>query len=52
MFVYVVLGVGYILYSFVSLITREFKNSKQVDVLHKLMRIQEEEEAEFNVGFI
>lgn len=48
-FVYLLLGYAYMLHSMAGLVTSEFKASKFVDVLQKLMRIREEEVREYNV---
>jgi hypothetical protein len=34
----------------IAIVAREFKNSKWVDVLEKLIRIKEEEERDYNVS--
>lgn len=47
--VYCVLGYFYIVHSFTTLVSREFKRSKFVDILDKLIRIREDEENSFNV---
>ena len=47
--VYTILGYFYIFYSFISLVSAEFKKSKFVDILGKLIRIREDEEQEFMV---
>lgn len=49
MVVYAVLGYWYVLQSFIALVSREFRRSKFMDVLEKLIRIREEEEADFKV---
>ncbi len=48
-FVFLLLGYAYMLRSMSGLVTAEFKGSKFVDVLEKLMRIREEEVREYNV---
>jgi hypothetical protein len=47
--VYAVLGYFYVLHSFITLVGREFRRSKFVDILEKLIRIREDEEIEFQV---
>ena len=48
--VYAVLGYFYIVHSFTTLVSREFKRSKFVDILDKLIRIREDEENSFTVS--
>ena len=50
LFVYLILGYGYMMHSMISLVSKEFKGSKWVDVLEKLMRIRDEEVREYNVS--
>jgi hypothetical protein len=50
--VYAVLGYWYILHSFVVQVAREFRSSKFVDILEKLIRIREDEEVNFNVSLL
>jgi hypothetical protein len=52
LFVYLILGYAYMLHSMVSIVTTEFKASKWIDVLEKLMRIREEEVREYNVSTV
>jgi hypothetical protein len=47
--VYAILGYYYIFHSFISLVSAEFKDSKFVDILEKLIRIREDEEISYNV---
>jgi uncharacterized membrane-anchored protein YitT (DUF2179 family) len=48
--VYAILGYYFILSSMISLVAREFRRSKFVDILTKLIRIREDEEESFNVS--
>jgi hypothetical protein len=48
--VYTILGYYYILSSMIGLVAREFRRSKFVDILSKLIRIREDEEESFNVS--
>lgn len=50
--VYAILGYYYILSSMISLVAREFRRSKFVDILSKLIRIREDEEESFNVSTV
>lgn len=49
--VYAVLGYFYIMHSFTALVSAEFKHSKFVDILDKLIRIREDEENSFTARF-
>jgi hypothetical protein len=50
--VYAILGYWYVLRSFSLLVEHEFKQSKFVDILEKLIRIREDEENDFTVRTI
>lgn len=49
MVVYAILGYYYVFSSLINLVSSEFKDSKFVDILEKLIRIREDEEMSFNV---
>lgn len=50
MIVYCILGYFYVFHSIISLVSAEFKDSKFVDILEKLIRIREDEEITYNVS--
>lgn len=50
MVVYCILGYYYVFSSIISLVSVEFKDSKFVDILEKLIRIREDEEISYNVS--
>ncbi len=49
---YTLLGYYYMFFSMVALVVKEFKTSKWVDVLEKLIRIKDEEERDYNVRIV
>lgn len=48
-FVYMVLGYFYMVFSMIHIVVKEFKTSKWVDVLDKLIRIRDEEYKDYLV---
>jgi len=48
--VYAIVGYWYVFNSMVTLVSAEFKDSKFVDILEKLIRIREDEEMSYNVS--
>jgi len=52
MVVYCILGYYYVFSSIISLVSAEFKDSKFVDILEKLIRIREDEEISYNVSYV
>lgn len=49
--VYAIVGYWYVFNSMVTLVSHEFKDSKFVDILEKLIRIREDEEMSYNARF-
>ena len=49
MLVWVVVGFFYVVRSMVVQVSAEFRGSRFVDILSKLMRIREEEQRDYNV---
>lgn len=52
LFVFLILGYGYMLYSMIHIVVKEFQTSKFVDVLEKLLRIRDEEIFEYKVAYL
>ncbi len=48
--VYAILGYYYVLASMINLVAAEFRRSKFIDILTKLIRIREDEEESFTVS--
>jgi hypothetical protein len=52
LFCYALLGYYYMFYSMIDKVVVEFKSSRWVDVLEKLIRIRDEEESYYYVSFL
>jgi hypothetical protein len=52
LFVYMICGYFYMFYVLISQVTREFKSSKWINVLEKLIKIRDEEYADYLVRFL
>jgi hypothetical protein len=48
-FVYMILGYFYMIFSMIHLVVQEFKTSKRIDVLDKLIKIRDEEYRDYQV---
>ena len=52
MVVYTIVGYYYVFSSLIHLVSAEFKSSKFIDILEKLIRIREDEETTFEVQWV